>query len=244
MHGSKAQLMRRSAVACAVLAASSAAAQSGQLRYRGSLWIGDAYAPAGISVHVIAADGADRILCGSAATNDRGHYDVAVAPTPGCIARTVAERRTLHIFVVRGENAGHFSSGASLDEPRSLRPMAKEPRVADIPGIKRRVTAGHDLVGVRYYGRATPSAGEVRVEIGEFPNNTVCGVGAVAADGSYWLDIAPAPPCIAATHDAAPLHHNFFIGRERVARVINGASLDLPRSLGQAHHRDARMPAR
>jgi hypothetical protein len=109
--------------------------------HAGVLRVGNRPAPGGVTIELFAAKGAQLILCGSAVTDVLGRYALGVVPSDSCIAPTHAERPTHHLFVVAGATAGHVASGASLDQPRSMRHTRRDLRVPELPGFDYRTGA-------------------------------------------------------------------------------------------------------
>ncbi|MGD9894184.1 MAG: hypothetical protein AB7R89_33875 [Dehalococcoidia bacterium] len=232
------------------------AAQSSSVgvRYEGRVQIGTRPAPAGTPVIVIAPRSAsDFTVCGRAAVDNDGRYQLDVPAMPDCIARTAAERRTLHIFVIHGENTGFQSNGASLDEPRSLGRTARQDlRGTDIIDFDPALApADGTMPGVRYYGRLllgqspAPAGTSISVRVARGSTAaTDCGQSTITdSNGFYWLDVPATPDCIARTADERPTPHTFVVDSARVGSESNGASLDEPRSLGETRRHDLRGAA-
>jgi hypothetical protein len=238
---------------CLVANGDSLAAQQpgAGIRYEGQVRIGDRPAPIGTPVIVIAPRSAtDFTVCGHADVHEGGRYQLDVPALPDCIASTVEESRTLHIFVIHGENTGFQSNGSSLDEPRSLgRTFRQDLRGTDIAGFDpAQAPSDGSMPGVRYHGRLLlgdgPAPEGTAIGVQATRGGTLlpgCGSATVSdSNGNYWLDVPATPDCIAATVEERPTRHLFFVDGVQVASVSNGASLDLPRSVGETRKQDIR----
>lgn len=238
---------------CLALDRRASAAQQGSVgvRYEGQLRIGNRPAAAGTPVTVIAPRSAsDVTICGRASISDNGRYRLDVPASSPCIARTVDERRTLHIFVVYGENVGFQSNGSSLDDPRSLgRTFRQDLRGTNIVGFDPALAPDDGtMAGVRYHGRLllgqSPAPAGTAISVHASRDGTAiegCGQGTVTGDGGfYWLDVPAVPECIAPTIEERTVVHLFMVDGENVGLESNAASLDLPRSLGETRRQDLR----
>ena len=233
--------------------AAAALSQTGSVgvRYQGRLTLGPANqnARAGTVISVLASKALnDYQECGTTVVQDDGRYVLEVPAIPVCIAPNADDRRTLHVFLVQGENVGSVMDGASLDEPRSLgKTRHQDLRGTPVLAFPDAATGSTRPVGVRFYGTARnmkggyPAPGVVVVLKGETGRD--CGQGRVVdGSGFWWLDVPAEPGCVAGTYAAKPMHYSVQVGETVVATPISAASLDLPRSLGRGQRQDLRIP--
>jgi hypothetical protein len=239
------QLLRLVAALALVFPAASGAipvaAQSAGflVQYEGTLTLTDVPAPAGTTIHAVAATTwSDMTDCGQAKVDTQGHYALRVTNAQ-CVTADMNHVPVQHYFIVNGENVGSYEGAVWLNLPRTLGKVFSVKLIgtalpgADLSSVSNMVLAR--FIGTLLLDRVVAPRGTAVVvrTAPTGPNAVTCGNGQVVDDqGLYVVDVKN-PQCITADMNHVPVQRYFIVNGENVGGYEGAIWLNLPHTLGK-----------